>query len=96
MIGPRTRAVTNGFDWRKELPWVNGRMEGRIDEWREGKVNEEVVCVLRMVWRMHFTPPTTYRNELELVLSSLFFLWLVGCVIVIASLRSLISVVRRY
>lgn len=45
MIGPRTCAVTNGFDWREELPWVNGRMEGRIDEWKEGKVNEEVVCV---------------------------------------------------
>lgn len=48
-----------------------------------------------MVWRMRFTS-LQHRTGLELVHSSLFFQWLVGCVIVIATLRSLIAVVRRY
>lgn len=45
MIGPRTRAVTDGFDWHEELPWVDRRIEGRIGEWKEGKASEEVVYV---------------------------------------------------
>jgi len=62
---------------------VSGRKVRQVKRW----------CTYGMAYAFYL-PTTSYWARTGSFLA--FFQWLVGCVIVIATLRSLIAVVRRY